>query len=164
MTPSFSMGSSSQHQTNNPPAWAQPGLQQAGQDALKLYNQGIGFHTYTGPTQAPLSGATLSGLNGILAATGSSAPPVTNQSLQAIMDAMKAKMPAPQATPTAQPQQQQQSGRYYFDPATGRYLLNNATPDQQRMENNMPAGYYFDPVSGTYQPIRSSQARQGGDY
>lgn len=131
MTPSFSMGSSSQHQTNNPPAWAQPGLQQAGQDALKLYNQGVGFHTYTGPTQAPLSDATLGGLNALLRATGSSAPPVSNSSLQAIMDAMKAKQPAQQAAPMQQPQSPFPT---YTDPATGLQ-------------------YKFDPSTGTFQPV-----------
>jgi hypothetical protein len=97
-------------QTNEPPAWALPLLQRAGKDALSLYDQGAGYHTYTGPTQAPLSDATLGGMNGLLAATGSGAPPVTNQSLQAIIGRLKGQMPqVPQAKPDPGPPPPQQS-------------------------------------------------------
>ncbi|MDW6020234.1 hypothetical protein SAZ10_00495 [Mesorhizobium sp. BAC0120] len=69
-------------QENKPPAWAEPLLKQAAGDAQNLYNQGVGYHTYTGPTQAGYSDPTLSGMNSLLAATGYSGPKVTNQSWQ----------------------------------------------------------------------------------
>lgn len=99
------MGKSSKQetsQTNEPPAWAKPALQQAGKDALALYNSGSGYNTYTGPTMAPLSDVTLGGMNNMLAATGYQGAPVSNQSImsqvpdvQAIMQQALANKPKP---------------------------------------------------------------------
>lgn len=79
-------------QTNEPPAWAKPALERAGQDALKLYDAGAGYNTYTGPTQADLSAPTLGGMNGILAATGFQGAPVTNQSINSAVPDVQAIM------------------------------------------------------------------------
>lgn len=96
-------------QTNEPPAWAKPALQRAGQDALKLYESGSGYNTYTGPTQAPLSDVTLGGMNNMLAATGFTGAPVSNESInknipdvQAIMQQMMANKPQQQAPAQSQ--------------------------------------------------------------
>ncbi|MDL2203518.1 hypothetical protein QQF51_12705 [Brucella intermedia] len=103
------MGKSSKQetkQTNEPPAWARPALEQAGKDALALYQSGSGYNTYTGPTMAPLSDVTLGGMNNLLAATGYTGAPVTNQSIMAnvpdvnaIMQQALANKPKPQMTP-----------------------------------------------------------------
>jgi hypothetical protein len=69
-------------QENKPPAWAEPLLKQAAGDEQNLYNQGVGYRTYTGPTQAGYSAPSLSGINSLLAATGYSGPNVTNQTWQ----------------------------------------------------------------------------------
>lgn len=112
-------------QTNQPPKWAEPALQQAGKDALALYNSGSGYNTYTGPTTAPLSDVTLGGMNNMLAATGYQGAPVTNQSImsqvpdvQAIMQQAMANKPQPQL---AQPlwQEKQTPMMTLFRPKTG---------------------------------------------
>lgn len=92
----MSKGSTSTSATtsNEPPTWARQALTTAGNESTRLYNEGSGYHTYTGPTQAPLSDATLGGYNALLSATGSKAAPVTNASLQSIIDEIKARMPS----------------------------------------------------------------------
>lgn len=100
------MGKSSKQETtqkNEPPAWARPALERAGKDALALYDAGAGYNTYTGPTMAPLSDVTLGGMNNLLAATGYTGAPVTNQSIMAnvpdvsaIMQQALANKPKPQ--------------------------------------------------------------------
>lgn len=79
-------------QTNEPPEWAKPALERAGQDALKLYDAGAGYNTYRGPTQTDLSAPTLGGMNGILAATGFQGAPVTNQSINSAVPDVNAIM------------------------------------------------------------------------
>lgn len=74
--------STSSTQTNEPPAWAVPLLQRGADDALKLYESGQGYNVYQGPTQAQMSGQTLGGMNGLLAATGFQGAPVQNQTPQ----------------------------------------------------------------------------------
>lgn len=73
-------GTTTQTQTNEPPAWAAPLLKQAAGDAQKLYDSGSGYNVYRGPTRAGMSDQTLSGMNGLLAATGYKGAPVANQS------------------------------------------------------------------------------------
>lgn len=94
-------------QTNEPPKWAAPLFKQAAGDAQSLYNNRIGYNTYTGPTQAPLSDQTLGGMNNALAATGFTGSPVTNQSINSqipdvfsIMQQALANKPKPQAAPS----------------------------------------------------------------
>lgn len=70
-------------QTNEPPAWAKPLLKQGANAAMDLYNQGSGYHTYTGPTMADLSAPSLAGMNNMMQATGYNGAPITNQSVQA---------------------------------------------------------------------------------
>lgn len=100
-------------QTNEPPSWAKPMLTRAAKDAQALYEQGKGYNTYTGPTQAPLSDPTLSGMNSLLAATGYSGAPVSNQSINSLIPDLSALFeqvknrnaaPAPQAQAPQQPQ------------------------------------------------------------
>lgn len=92
-------------QENKPPEWARPMLERGAKDALALYDQGIGYNTYTGPTQAPLSDPTLAGMNSLLAATGYSGSPISNASINALIPQIQ--MPQRQeARPTAAPQQQ----------------------------------------------------------
>lgn len=99
------MGKSSKQETtqeSKPPKWAQPLLERGAGDAMKLYEAGKGFNTYTGPTLAGLSAPTLSGMNNMLAATGYTGAPVSNQSInanipnvQAIMQQALANKPKP---------------------------------------------------------------------
>lgn len=91
-----------QTQTNAPPAWAKPALERAGQEAMRLYSEGKGFNTYTGPTRAGMSDPRLAGMNALLAATGYQGPPVSNQTVQdmvpdvnGIMQAKLANKPRP---------------------------------------------------------------------
>ncbi|CAN7494112.1 hypothetical protein LJR231_003460 [Phyllobacterium sp. LjRoot231] len=118
------MGKSSKQETtqkNEPPEWAKPALERAGQDALKLYDSGAGYNTYTGPTQAPLSDMTLGGMNNMLAATGYQGAPVSDQSInasvpnvQAIMQQALANKPKPQLSqpqPLWQPPAEQKKKR-----------------------------------------------------
>lgn len=57
------MGSSSTtKQENSPPAWSKAGYQQAGSEAQRLYNSGIGGNVYTGSTVAQPSAATTGGI------------------------------------------------------------------------------------------------------
>jgi hypothetical protein len=78
-------------QENKPPEWAEPLLRQAAGGAQDLYNQGVGYHAYTGPTQAPLSDATLSGMNSLLAATGYPGAPVSNATWQNTPESLQAR-------------------------------------------------------------------------
>ncbi len=113
------MGKSSKQETtqkNEPPAWAKPALERAGKDALALYDAGAGYNTYTGPTMAPLSDVTLGGMNNLLAATGYTGAPVTNQSIMAnvpdvnaIMRQATANKSLWQAAPTQQPKNNERS-------------------------------------------------------
>lgn len=60
------MGSSSTTKTeNSPPAWSKAGYQQAGSEAQRLYNSGVGGNVYTGSTVSPLSAATTSGIENL---------------------------------------------------------------------------------------------------
>src|SRR5690348_8787108 len=135
-------------QTNSPPAWAQPGLEAAGNQALNLYNQGVGFQTYTGQRQAPLSAATLGGINGLLAATGSKAPPVSNSSLQAILSAAKASMPAVHNTPIPQapPPQPQTLSRVMYRRDGTAVAVPGLFDQNGRLNQNSP--YYSDYMHG----------------
>jgi hypothetical protein len=101
-------------QENKPPAWAEPLLKQAASEAQGLYNQGVGYHAYTGPTQAPLSDPTLGGMNAMLAATGYTGPRISNDYIANLVASTPAapkvaSMPAVKATPQPpwQPQQPQ---------------------------------------------------------
>jgi hypothetical protein len=81
------MGSKSttSKQTNEPPAWARPLLETAASEAMNLYNSGVGHNVYSGPTQAPLSSQTLGGMNALMAATGGTGKPITNESIDALI-------------------------------------------------------------------------------
>lgn len=58
------MGSSSKTTSETkPPAYAAPLFTKSAEDALSLYNSGVGGRTYEGPTVAPLSGTTMQGVN-----------------------------------------------------------------------------------------------------
>lgn len=52
---------------------------------MRLYDSNIGYNTYTGPTQAPLSEQTLGGMNGMMAATGGGGAPITNESINKLI-------------------------------------------------------------------------------
>jgi len=95
-------------QTNEPPKWARPMLERGAADALALYEQGKGYNTYTGPTQAPLSDPTLSGMNSLLAATGYSGAPVSNQSINSLIPDLSALFEQVKNRNSAAPQQQAQ--------------------------------------------------------
>ena len=69
-------------QSNEPPEWARPLLEKSAGDAMKLYDAGMGYNVYEGPTQANMSKPTLGGMNRMLAATGFKGPQVQNQSAQ----------------------------------------------------------------------------------
>lgn len=93
-----------QTQTAEPPAWAKPAFERAGQEAMRLFDSGAGFHTFTGPTRVNMSDPRLAGMNALLAATGFQGPPVTNQTVQgmvpdvnSIMQQRLAGGPAPAA-------------------------------------------------------------------
>lgn len=73
------------NQTNAPPEWARPALERAGQEAMRLFDSGSGFHTYTGPTQAGMSDPRLAGMNALLQATGYQGAPVSNQTVQGMV-------------------------------------------------------------------------------
>lgn len=73
------------NQVNAPPAWAKPALERAGQEAMRLYGEGRGFNTYSGPTRAGMSDPRLAGMNALLAATGYQGPPVSNQTVQGMV-------------------------------------------------------------------------------
>lgn len=81
--------STTSKQTSEPPAWAKPLLTKAASEGMRLYDAGVGYNVYDGPTQAPLSDATLGGMNMILAATGYGGAPVTNQSIDALVPDIK---------------------------------------------------------------------------
>lgn len=68
-------------QTNEPPAWAKPLLQRSASEGMRLYDEGKGYNVYGGPTQAQFSDPSLAGMNSLLAATGYTGSPVTNQSV-----------------------------------------------------------------------------------
>ena len=96
-------------QSNAPPEWARPALERSGQEAMRLYNEGKGFNTYTGPTRAGMSDPRLAGMNALLAATGYQGPPVSNQAVQgmvpdvnSIMQQQLANKPRP-SVPLSQP-------------------------------------------------------------
>jgi hypothetical protein len=73
-------------QENEPPDWAKPLLEMGAAEAMKFYQNGTGYNTYMGPTQAPLSPQTLSGMNQIMLATGSpNTPPITNESISSLV-------------------------------------------------------------------------------
>jgi hypothetical protein len=106
-------------QENRPPAWALPGLETAGRDALDLYNRRVGFDTYRGPTQADLSDVTLGGMNSLLAATGYQGGPVSNQSINANIPDVEAIMQQilgsrPDGLPVQPPQDQEADFRRRF--------------------------------------------------
>jgi hypothetical protein len=132
---------------NKPPAWAEPLLKQAAGDAQNLYNQGVGYHTYTGPTQAGLSDSTLSGMNSLLAATGYSGPKVTNQTwqnapeiqqLQKLLTEQAARKAAqPTAAPTDQP-----SSKPLWVMVTGRYQQATPMSSEQARKYNQRASYF----------------------
>lgn len=121
-------------QTNEPPSWAKPALERAGQDALKLYDSGVGYNTYTGPTQTDLSAPTLGGMNGILAATGFQGAPVTNQSINSVVPDVNAIMQqilASKQRPNlaSQPQQLWEKKEEQRDPyARDVFSGNNGSP------------------------------------
>lgn len=77
--------STTSKQTSEPPAWAKPLLTKAASEGMRLYDDGAGYNVYGGPSQAPLSDATLGGMNSLLAATGYGGPPITNQSIDALV-------------------------------------------------------------------------------
>lgn len=80
------MGKSSKTtQTNEPPAWARPLLEKSASRALDIYDSGAGYNVYGGPTQAPLSDATLGGMNSLLAATGYQGAPVSNEGINSLI-------------------------------------------------------------------------------
>jgi len=106
------MGSKDSKQTveNKPPAWAEPLLKQGANAAMDLYNKGVGYNVYQGPTQAQFSPTTLQGMNALLAATGGGQPitnesvfntPLIQQAQQAVSD-IAAKNAAAKATPAPQ--------------------------------------------------------------
>lgn len=95
-------------QVNAPPTWALPALERSGQEAMRLYNEGKGFNTYTGPTRAGMSDPRLAGMNALLAATGYQGAPVSNQTVQGMVPDVRGIMqqqlankpkPAPIAPP-----------------------------------------------------------------
>lgn len=95
-------------QTNAPPAWARPALEKAGQEAMRLFDSGKGFNTYTGPTRAGMSDPRLAGMNALLAATGYQGPPVSNQTVQGMVPDVNGIMQQrlagkPQPAPIAPP-------------------------------------------------------------
>jgi hypothetical protein len=95
-------------QTSAPPAWARPALEKAGQEAMRLFDSGQGFNTYTGPTRAGMSDPRLAGMNALLAATGYQGPPVSNQTVQGMVHDVNSIMQAklankPQPAPVAPP-------------------------------------------------------------
>ena len=110
------MGSKSTKTTqeNKPPAWAEPLLRTAAKDAKSLYDQGKGYNTYTGPTMAALSDPTLSGMNSLLAATGYSGAPISNQSVSSLVPDMS-NMLEEVRNRNAAPQQQQSRPNYTTD-------------------------------------------------
>lgn len=55
--------STKQTSENKPPEWAAPLFKQSASEAQNLYANGVGGNTYTGSTVAPLSGATMLGIN-----------------------------------------------------------------------------------------------------
>lgn len=59
-------------QENSPPAWSKAGYQQAGSEAQRLYNSGVGGQVYTGSTVAQPSAATTSGITNLYNAGGNS--------------------------------------------------------------------------------------------
>lgn len=69
-------------QTNEPPAWAKPLLEKGAQAGMDLYNRGVGYNVYDGPTQGQFSAPSLQGMNSIMAATGGGGgAPITNESV-----------------------------------------------------------------------------------
>ncbi len=128
-------------QTNEPPKWAALLFKQAAGDAQSLYDSRIGYNTYTGPTQAPLSEQTLGGMNNALAATGFSGSPISNQSINSqIPDVFSIMQQAMAGKQSAQPMlpSRRQGGDLIFVEARG--------PGRQ--------GYYierpFDKKTGEY--------------
>ncbi len=106
--------STTSKQTNEPPAWAKPLLEKAASEGMRLYDSNIGYNTYTGPTQSPLSAQTLGGMNALNAATGGGGGPITNESINKLIPSadIKAQIEAmkkrnmeqaqkPQAPPTS---------------------------------------------------------------
>ncbi|HWK64122.1 MAG TPA: hypothetical protein VNS34_04235 [Rhizobiaceae bacterium] len=77
--------STTSKQTNEPPAWAKPLLTKAASEGMRLYDAGVGYNVYDGPTQAPLSDATLGGMNKLLAATGYTGAPVSNEGINSLI-------------------------------------------------------------------------------
>ncbi|WP_202312128.1 hypothetical protein [Mesorhizobium sp. L-8-10] len=77
--------STTSKQTNEPPVWARPLLEKAASEAMNLYNSGVGHNVYNGPTRAPLSSQTLGGMNALMAATGGTGKPITNESINALI-------------------------------------------------------------------------------
>lgn len=77
--------STTSKQTSEPPAWAKPLLTKAASEGMRLYDAGAGHNVYGGPSQAPLSGATLGGMNALLAATGYGGAPITNDSINSLV-------------------------------------------------------------------------------
>lgn len=74
--------SSTTTQTNKPPEWSEPLLETAASDAMNLYNSGTGYNVYKGPTQAGFSDPSLSAMNSLMAATGYTGAPLSNQTWQ----------------------------------------------------------------------------------
>lgn len=72
-------------QENMPPEWATPLLEKGAGEAMRLYDSGAGYNVYDGPTQAPLSDVTLGGMNKLLAATGYSGAPVSNEGINSLI-------------------------------------------------------------------------------
>ncbi|MGO4831301.1 hypothetical protein AB4144_03230 [Rhizobiaceae sp. 2RAB30] len=105
--------SSKTTQKNEPPEWSKPLFEKSAAEAMRLYDSGIGYNVYDGPTQAALSDQTLGGMNAMMAATGGGGAPITNESINKLIpsadiqkqiDAMKqrnaqqAQKPAQQAS------------------------------------------------------------------
>lgn len=93
-------------QSSEPPAWARPALERAGMESMRLYDEGKGYNTYTGPTRVDMSNPKLAGMNALLAATGYGGAPVSNETVKgmvpdarAIMAQILANKPQPQPQP-----------------------------------------------------------------
>lgn len=114
-------------QKNEPPSWARPLLTKAAREGERLYDEGIGYNTYMGPTQAPLSEQTLGGMNALMAATGAGGgSPITNESINALIPQMPTPEPAPQPQQRANPmglvQVPTEAGRFLSKLSGGREI------------------------------------------
>lgn len=136
--------STTSKQTSEPPAWAKPLLTKAASEGMRLYDAGAGYNVYDGPSQAPLSDATLGGMNALLAATGYGGAPISNQSIDALV-------------PNIQPMIEQAAAR-------SRQAMQQPPAGQQRSRrpsrlSAMDYGGRESPESTDFQRMN---ARQGG--